>query len=215
MGKSYYPVMLDLAGRTALVVGGGEVARRKAADLLAAGARVRVVAPRICPALGEMAESEQLEIAQQEYAADDLDEVVLAVAATDSREVNAQVASDCEAYSVWCNVVDDPELCSFIVPAVVRRGPLVIAVSTCGASPTAAGRIARQIEAAFGPEYGAWLEALAAARAAVQSQVGDEARRREVLQRLAEDDVRAAAAAGRAALDEKVRQILGEFGVSE
>jgi precorrin-2 dehydrogenase/sirohydrochlorin ferrochelatase len=210
--RPYYPVLLDLAGRTVLVVGGGQVARRKVEGLAAAGARVRVVAPEICPAIRAV---EGTDCREQAYGAAALDGAALAVAATDDPAVNSQVAADCGPRGVLCNVVDVPEQCDFILPSVLRRGPLVIAVSTGGASPGAAGRIRRQLEDRFGPAYGLWLERLAAVRAWLRDAAADEAVRRKAMLRLSEDDVLTAAQQGPRALDQRVSEILAEFGMKE
>lgn len=209
--KTYYPVLLDLSSRTALVVGGGEVALRKAEGLLAAGARVRVVAPQVC---GELRSAAGVECLERPYEADVLEGLALAIAATDSPQVNSQVAADCRARGVLCNVVDVPEQCDFIVPSVLRRGPLLIAVSTGGASPSAAGRIRRQIEERFDQAYGLWLETLGGLRQQLRDRVADEATRRKVFVRLSEADVLEAARRGTDALRKHVAGILDGFGLT-
>lgn len=146
----YYPVMIDLSGRKCLVVGGGEVGARKVRALSEAGAMVTVVAPEVDPALESM---DRVEILRRDYRTGDVSGAALVFAATGDRSVNMTVADDARAAGIPVNVVDDPELCSFIVPSVVRRGDLVIAVSTSGASPALAKRIRRDIEACYGPEY--------------------------------------------------------------
>lgn len=159
----YLPVFLDLRGVLCLVVGGGEVARRKVEGIRAAGGRVRVVAPECL----EMPEGAELE--RRAFRDSDLEGVSLVFAATDDRAVNAEVARRAKARNLWVNAVDDPAECSFILPATVRRGGLVIAVSTGGQSPLLARSIKEELEERFGPEYGtlaallgerrrAWLE---------------------------------------------------------
>jgi precorrin-2 dehydrogenase/sirohydrochlorin ferrochelatase len=212
MDKSYYPIFVDLSGRTVAVVGGGEVALRKAEGLAAAGARVRVVAPDICDALAAVAGAE---LRREPYSASALDGAALAVAATDDPQVNSRVAADARARGILCNVVDRPAECDFIVPSVLRRGPLVIAVSTGGASPSAAADICRSLGRQFGPAYGRWLEALARARRDVLDRVADEPKRREIFARLSEADVLAAAEAGTEALHERVAEVLKAFGLAD
>jgi len=212
MAERYYPIFLDLTGRLAVVIGGGEVALRKAEALSAAGARVRVVAPEID---GRLRAIDRVECRQEPYSAAALDGATLAIAATDRPEVNSQVAADCRARGLLCNVVDVPAECDFIVPSVFRQGPLVIAVSTGGAAPSAAGRIRRRIEREFGPAYGLWLAKLGQLRASLKGDMTDEALRRELFLRLSEDDVLAAAEAGAAALEKKVADILAAMGLRE
>lgn len=209
----YYPAMLDLRGRTVLVVGGGEVARRKAESLATAQAGcIRVVAPIIDQSIAAVA---GVDCRPGPYTADALDGVSLAIAATDDAAVNRLVLDDCRARGIWCNVVDVPELCDFIVPSVLRRGPLVIAVSTSGASPGTAKQIRRELEEQFGPAYGDWLAALARAREVVRRSTTDEALRRRVFRRLGEGDVMAAAEESIAGLRTKISEVLRDFDVRE
>jgi precorrin-2 dehydrogenase/sirohydrochlorin ferrochelatase len=212
MTDRYYPIFVDLAGRTVVVVGGGEVALRKVESLAAAGARVRVVAPEIDARIHVIANAE---CRQEPYTAAALEGATLAIAATDRPEVNSQVSADCRQRGLLCNVVDVPAECDFIVPSVMQQGPLVIAVSTGGAAPSAAGRIRRRIEREFGPAYGLWLARLGRLRADLKGRVADDALRRELFLRLSADDVLAAAEAGAAALDEKVRDILAALGLED
>lgn len=133
-----YPVVLDLRGRTALVVGAGPVAARKVAGLAAAGAAVRVVAPAVGADLDESAVSE---LRRRRYEPADLDGVSLVVTATGDAHIDARVAADATAAGLWVNAADQPAECSFILPAVARHGPLTIAVSTDGSSPALARRL--------------------------------------------------------------------------
>ncbi|MGC8833742.1 MAG: precorrin-2 dehydrogenase/sirohydrochlorin ferrochelatase family protein, partial [Armatimonadota bacterium] len=130
--ESYYPVFLDLRGKRVLVVGGGQVALRKVKSLLECGAEVLVVAPEAVPDLQQMARDGRIRLVSREYTEVDLEGASLVISATDSRDVNQRVSADAQARGVFVNVVDDPELCSFIVPSVMRRGELVVAVSTGG-----------------------------------------------------------------------------------
>ena len=147
--KRYYMACLDLTGRSCLVVGGGRVATEKAEGLLECGARVTVVAPEIRPELAAL----DVETLERRYQASDLDGRFLVVAATSSHEVNTRVWADAEGGHMFCNVADAPELCSFILPAVVRRDPIAIAVSTGGASPALAQRIRDEIGEVVGPGH--------------------------------------------------------------
>lgn len=137
-GRFDYPVVLDLVDVPVLVVGAGPVAARKVAGLAAAGARVRVVAPELAP---ELELDHVADLRRREYQLDDLDGVRFVVTATGRRDVDAAVAADAEAAGLWVNAADQPEDCSFILPAIARNGPLSVAVSTGGASPALARRL--------------------------------------------------------------------------
>jgi len=156
----YYMACLDLTGRSVLVVGGGAVALEKIEGLLAAGARVTVVAPEIVPELANL----DLTFAHRAYRSQDIANRFLVVAATSTTSVNRRVFADAEARSILCNVVDVPELCSFILPAVHRHEPIAIAVSTGGASPALAQHLRDQIAAVVRPEHAELAQRLRALR---------------------------------------------------
>jgi precorrin-2 dehydrogenase/sirohydrochlorin ferrochelatase len=147
--KRYYMACLDLEDRPCLVVGGGPVALEKVRGLLDCGARVTVVAPEILPDLLDLPVS----FVEGRYQASDLEGRFLVVAATDDEPLNRRVFGDAEARGMLCNVVDVPELCSFILPAVHREGPLAVAVSTGGASPALAKRLRDEIARVVRPEH--------------------------------------------------------------
>jgi precorrin-2 dehydrogenase/sirohydrochlorin ferrochelatase len=161
---NYYPVFLDLEGRRVLVVGGGRVAEGKVQGLLAAHADITVVAPSITGSLGELASSGRIHFVARSYAAQDLDRHRICFVATDDGAINAQVAADCRARGVWVNAADDPTNCDFILPAVVREGPVVVAASTGGASPAMARRLREDLTAFLDEGYGPLTELLAEVR---------------------------------------------------
>ena len=146
---SYYMACIDLTGRAVLVVGAGRVALEKIEGLLSAGAEITVVAPQILPEV----EGLPVTFVRRGYRSADLDGKFLVVAATATTSVNRRVFRDAESRALLCNVVDVPELCSFILPAVLRRDPIAIAVSTGGASPALAQRIRDEIGEVVGPEH--------------------------------------------------------------
>ena len=156
----YYLACLDLRGRDCLVVGGGRVATEKAHGLLACGAEVTIVAPEIEPELLGLAVTTH----QRRFTDSDVVGRFLVSAATSDRSVNAGVSSAAERRQTLCNVADDPELCNFILPAVVRRGPIAVGVSTGGASPALAQRIRDDVDKLLGPEHAELAERLAALR---------------------------------------------------
>lgn len=153
-----YPAILLLQDRLAVVIGCGPVGERKVRTLLDAGARVRVVAPSVTPWVRGLARDGALEIVERAYRDGDLDGAAVAVSATGSRPVDEQVSAEAQARGIPLNVVDDVELCSFIAPSIVRRGDLVIAISTGGVNPALAVRIRERLEAEFGAEYARYLE---------------------------------------------------------
>ncbi len=202
-----YPVVLDLAGRGAVVVGGGRVALRKARALADAGARVTAVAPAFLP---EFAEDARIRCLREPYAARHLEGARVVVAATDDPAVNRRVADHARAAGVLVNVVDVPDLSDFIVPAQVRRGDLVVAISTGGAAPGLSRRLRERLEREFGPEWAGYLEALRQTRARVLAEVTDPALRRRIFERLTEPDLLEAARAGPDALARAVASAVAE-----
>ncbi len=182
----YYPVYLDVKGKRCVIVGGGEVAYRKACSLKDAGADVIVISPDTCP---EMSKEKGLTLINKIYDESYLDGAMLVIAATDDEEVNKKVSLDAGKRNIIINVVDRPELCSFIVPSTVNRGDLCISISTGGASPALARNIRMELEGVFGPEYGVYINLLTRMRDIAMSDIKDDAKRRKILQRLAEKDI--------------------------
>ncbi|MGB2709960.1 MAG: bifunctional precorrin-2 dehydrogenase/sirohydrochlorin ferrochelatase [Conexibacter sp.] len=149
----FYVACLKLKGRRCLVVGGGDVALEKVDGLLACDGDVTVVAPELAPALAAYAQEGSIHWLPRPYEAADLDGAFMAIAATNDSEVNIRVYEDAEQRTMLVNVVDVPPLCNFILPAIVRSGPLAIAISTAGASPALAKRMKREIGELFGEDY--------------------------------------------------------------
>ena len=150
----FYIACLRLKGRRCVVVGGGEIGLEKVEGLLACDADVTLVAPEAVPALEELASEGSIVWERREYAgAGDLEGALIAIAATADTDVNIRVFEDAEARAMLVNVVDVPPLCNFILPAIVRTGPLAVAISTAGASPALAKRMKREIAELFGEEY--------------------------------------------------------------
>jgi precorrin-2 dehydrogenase/sirohydrochlorin ferrochelatase len=156
--------VLDLAGRSALVVGGGPVAARRAAGLLDAEARVTVVAPEVSAELAELAQRGTIRLYSRAWLRDDLDGVTLVVTATGVAEVDGEVAAAARRSGVLCNVASEPSLGDLAVPAVLRRGDLLLAVGTSGKAPGLAGAVRRRLERSFGPEWAAFVPLLASIR---------------------------------------------------
>jgi siroheme synthase-like protein len=166
---SHYPVSLVVADQPCLVVGGGRVAARKIQGLAAAGAFVTVVAPEIVPAVEELAAEHQMTLERRLYRAGEAASYRLVITATGIPEVDALVSADAGAGGVWVNSADDPEHCSFLLPAIHRDGPVTVAVSTGGASPALATWLRRQVADAIGDDVGALAGILETARRNVQA----------------------------------------------
>jgi precorrin-2 dehydrogenase/sirohydrochlorin ferrochelatase len=149
----FYIACLRLTGRRCVVVGGGDVGLEKVEGLLACDADVTLVAPEAHPALAELADEGSIRWERREYEPADLAGCLIAIAATDNSEVNIRVFDDAEQRAMLINVVDVPPLCNFILPAIVRTGPLAVAISTAGASPALAKRMKREIADLFGAPY--------------------------------------------------------------
>jgi len=165
-----YPVALDLQDRPCLVVGGGPVAEAKVEGLLSAGARVIVVSPTMTERLASWAAAGRLVHRAREYRAEDLEGQQLVFAATHRRTVTAAVAAEARQRGVWVNAADDPVYCDFLLPSVLRRGRLAVAVSTGGASPALAARVRRDLERHLAPEYAELVELAAEVRAELRAQ---------------------------------------------
>jgi precorrin-2 dehydrogenase / sirohydrochlorin ferrochelatase len=149
----FYIACLRLKGRRCLVVGGGDIGLEKVEGLLACDADVTLVAPEAHPALRELAREGSIRWEPREYEPGDLEGCLIAIAATDDTDVNISVFNDAERRAMLVNVVDVPPLCNFILPAIVRTGPLAVAISTAGASPALAKRMKREISELFGEPY--------------------------------------------------------------
>lgn len=189
-GKVFYPVFLDIEGRRVLVVGGGPVGTEKIEKLVEHGARVRVVAPTITPEIREMiAAGDILEYHARPYHPDDLDGCFLVIAATNLDAINRMVWQDAEARGMVCNIVDVPPLCNFIVPSIVRRGELAIAVSTGGASPVVAKNIRRDLEERYGEEWENLVALMRDLRDDLKMRYLDMPSRRDAMERLMATDI--------------------------
>ena len=160
----YYPIMLDVRGREAIVVGGDRIAAEKAASLSASGARVTVLSSTFCPELLLLAEAKQVTLQRKTYESGDLAGAFVAVAVAESPEFVEAIWAETQKNGQLVNIVDMPSYCTFILPSILRREQLTIAVSTEGASPGLAKRIRQELEAHFPLAYGPYLRLAALAR---------------------------------------------------
>ena len=186
---SLFPLFLKLTARPTVVIGAGYLAESKIESLRAAQAQVKVVAPRVCARVRELAEGGEIELHERHYQHGDIQGAFLAVAATDDAAVNRAVFAEAEAAGVLVNAVDDPPFCDYYFPSVVRRGDLLIAISTAGNSPALAQRLRKEINALLPLDTGDWLMELGNLRREVlQLEPLNEARK-ELLHTLASRDV--------------------------
>jgi precorrin-2 dehydrogenase/sirohydrochlorin ferrochelatase len=160
----YYPVNLDILGRHCLVVGGGAVGLRKVTTLIDCGAAVTVVSPQVNAALLQLSHQHKITLHQRAYRTADLAGMFLVIGATNNEVLNRQIKNDADARGILCNIVDRPNACNFILPSIVNRGDLLIAISTCGKSPAFAKHLRKELEQQFGPEYARFLQLMGAIR---------------------------------------------------
>jgi precorrin-2 dehydrogenase/sirohydrochlorin ferrochelatase len=180
----YYPVNLDIRHQPCLVVGGGAVGTRKVKTLLDCGAAVTVVSPEVTDPLSVLASENHISLKQRPYQASDLDGVFLVIGATDNKDLNRAIYDDAKKQGKLCNIADQPDLCNFILPSIIERGDLIIAISTSGKSPAVASRLRKQIEAQFGPEYAGFLKLMGAVRKILLEQAHDPAAHRLIFESL-------------------------------
>jgi len=209
----FYPVFLDVVGKSCVVVGGGEVAERKVEMLLACGAEVTVVSPEVAPGLASLCAQGSIRHQKVEFSDSCLEGAFLVIGATDDKNVNEAVWRECQRLHLLVNVVDAPELCNFIAPAVFQQGDLLISISTSGKSPTLAKKIRQDLESRYGPEYAELLEILGEMRERVFSVVPEVERRKEVFERLVASEIldllrRGDAEQARLRAEEIVRQMV-------
>ena len=201
----FFPVFLDLENRNCLVVGGGRIAARKAALLLRAGAAVQVVAPQLCDELAGLATDGRIVHLQREFADADIEGTVLVIAATDREAVNGRVSELATARNIPVNVVDQPELCSFIVPSVIDRSPVQVAVSTGGSSPVLARLLRARLESYVPAAYGRLARLVESFRERVKQRFSRVEQRRQFWENALQGDVAELLFAGR---DDIARQQL-------
>ena len=207
----YYPVNLDIQNRSCLVVGGGSVGTRKVTTLLNCGARVTVVSPEATARLLEMAASGSLKLEKRAFRPSDLDGIFLVVGATDNEELNHEIHTNAERLGLLCNIADRPEACNFILPSIVSRGDLIIAVSTSGKSPAFAKTLRKELEKKFGYEYAEFLKLMGAIRKKLLSAKHEPEAHKQLFEQLIDRNLLALIKAGKNdAIDALLFEVLGE-----
>ena len=180
-----YPAFLDLTGKRCVLIGGGKVAERKAISLLRAGADVVVISPTLSSGLRTVKEKGRITHIPRPYEDGDIRSAFLIIAATDSEETNSQIAADAKKLDKLLNVVDTPSLCSFIVPSVLSRGLLTIAISTGGASPALAKEIRKELQRLYGPAFSRHLKVLRDTRSKALREITNKKERERFLKEAA------------------------------
>ena len=185
----YYPVFLDLRGRRCIVIGGGFVAQRKVKTLLESGAAVTVISPTATRRLQDYARRGQIRYVPRRFRLCDLDRAWLVIAATDEQRVNQRVFRTASRLHVFTNIIDQTPLCSFIAPAIVKRGGVVLAISTGGGSPALAKQLRRELGRTIGKDYAQMLRLLASLRPAAKAILPGPRQRKQYFDRLVEGRV--------------------------
>ena len=185
----FYPVCLDISGERCVVVGGGEVAERKAAGLLECGAKVVLVARDLTTELRVMKDAGKIKHVANDYTKECLEGAFLVIGATDREDVNEKVSQDARDRGILVNIVDVPARCNFIVPSVFRRGDLLVAVSTGGKSPALARRLREEIEERYGPEYGTLLGIMGDLRGRIIARGASSAENRVLFESVLDSDI--------------------------
>jgi precorrin-2 dehydrogenase/sirohydrochlorin ferrochelatase len=180
----YYPAFLNLKGKKVIVIGGGKVAERKTRALLKIGADVTIISPEITKRIDKEKLKGKIKHVSRQYKKGDSKKAFVIIAATDSYEINKKVSQDAPCL---VNVVDSPSLCNFIVPSVIRRGPLIIAISTSGISPALSKSIRRELDRLYTPEFAKYLKLLEKIRGRAMKEIPVKKKRTEFLKSLASE----------------------------
>ena len=189
MAKFLYAININLNNKNCLVVGAGSVGERKIKGLLESRANITVVSPEFTEGILALQDHPKLKIAAREFQENDLEKMILVIAATNNKSLNSRIAALCNEKNILVNVVDDPENSSFFVPSVVRRGDLSIAISTGGKSPALASKIGRELSSQFDEKYEKYIDILGEIRDWVKIEIKDPLKRRELLTQVLEIDM--------------------------
>jgi precorrin-2 dehydrogenase len=185
----YYPIYLDIKDRNCLVVGGGSVGTRKVEMLLACGAKVTVVSIDAAETLKKLSKSGVIQLKEQPFQSADLDNVFLVIGATDNEDLNFKIHAEAQRRGMLCNIADRPDVCNFILPSIVNRGDLIIAISTSGKSPAFAKKLRKQLEAQFGGEYAEFLDLMGAIRKKLLSKDHEPEAHKHLFEQLIQKDL--------------------------
>jgi siroheme synthase-like protein len=186
---SYYPLFLDLSGKTCVVVGGGRVAERKVRTLLACGAHVRIVSPDVCKGVRALHKAKRINLTERVYTPSDLKGATLVFATTNDVPTNKRVSQDARRKGILVNIADSPDLCDFIVPAVVTQGSVIIAISTSGTLPMLARKLREEIERQLSKDLSRYAVKVGRLRKLLMERIGDHKKRRRILKDLSKMDI--------------------------
>lgn len=213
---TFYPVYLNLDGRRVVVIGGGRIAERKIEGLLATRASIVVISPRITRRVEGLVRSKLIEWKKRTYASGDCAGAALVFSATGDPFVRTAVFEEARAARIIVNTVDDPAFCDFIMPAVIRRGDLTVAISTAGSSPALAARLRRKLSKILGQEYARMLELMSRVRPEIRRRFEDPDDRKDVHYRIVSSEVLGLLKnKDHDAADRRVREIMDEFALQE
>jgi precorrin-2 dehydrogenase/sirohydrochlorin ferrochelatase len=185
----YYPINLDIKDRNCLVIGGGSVGTRKVLTLISCGANVTVVSFDATEKLQKLSNNGVIKLKERSFQNTDLDDRFLVIGATDNQELNFEIHAEAERRGLLCNIADRPKACNFILPSIVNRGDLIIAISTSGKSPAFAKKLRKQLEAEFGDEYAEFLNLMGAIRKKLLSQDHEPEAHKHLFEQLIERDL--------------------------
>jgi len=185
----YYPIFLDLNNQNVVVVGGGEVAERKIKNLLIYGCTIYISSPHLTPHLQQLVATKKIHHIPHESLDTYMDNTFMVIAATDDAEVNSRIASLAKKHGLLINTVDQPKDCNFIMPSIVKRGNLQIAISTAGKSPALAKKIRKSLESTFPPEYDSFAELLGVIRTKLLSQNQPSLKNKIIFQQLVDSNL--------------------------
>ena len=185
----YYPVYLDIKDRDCLVIGGGSVGTRKILTLLSCGANVTVVSTAATEKLHQLSNNGVIKLKERPFQTTDLDDRFLVIGATDNQELNFIIHAEAERRGLLCNIADRPKVCNFILPSIVNRGDLIIAISTSGKSPAFAKKLRKHLEKEFGDEYAELLKLMGAIRKKLLSQDHEPEAHKHLFEQLIERDL--------------------------
>jgi len=180
----YYPIYLDIRNRNCLVVGGGSVGTRKVMTLLDCSATITVVSPVVTNELRELANNNAITLTKRPFQVSDLKGNILVIGVTDDQELNLQIHAEAERLGMLCNIADHPEACNFILPSIMRRGDLSIAISTSGNSPAFAKKLRKDFEKQFGNEYADFLKLMGFVRKKLLAQNNEPECHKKVFEQL-------------------------------
>jgi siroheme synthase-like protein len=185
----FYPIYLNLKNKRVVVIGGGEVAERKVESLLGTGASITLISPEITRRLDSLARQNKIHLHRRAYEPGDCTDAMLVFSATDDGEVSTAVFREASKAGALVNTADQPGLCDFIMPAVVRRGDIAIAISTGGTSPGLAAQLRHKIAGFIGPEYAKLGQLLSQARVEIRRRIPDAQQRKTLHYRILNSDI--------------------------